>query len=439
MATPNSEQRSVVRAPPTSRLFTQWNVDDLEIAEALTNGGQLQRCADLCWALLGDGRVRAALETRVKGLLRLPLSWEEPGKKRKPSPGKKQRVPAIVRSLEGGDFYTAHSEAAMCSLGVWGVLAGIGLAQRVWQMRDGRWIGVLQPYDLRNLRWDPHRRVWVVRTDTGDQDIVLGDRRWVLYAPSCSGMPTGDERPWMYGAWRACARPWLGKHFSWSDWQRHAEMHGSPIRTAEVSEERPPTQKVRDETAESLASIGSDTAFVPAPGLKIKLLEAVGGTWEMFPGAIDAAAREIVIAVTGQSSSTEITQRQQTGANLHQQVRQDLIDADARTLSTCLREQCLVDYAELNYGSRNIAPWPRWETDPPKDIAAKGDAMKKLGDGFLALDPYAPEGMRIDRAAVFEDAGILLEEIPEGAAPVTDPNAKPADETNEDGTSPDNG
>jgi hypothetical protein len=404
MPAPSASERALIRGPATTRTFTRWTTDDLEIAEALTNGGSLHRAADLCWALIGDGRVRAALETRIKGLLKLPLAWEASGDGR--SSGR------VIKALEGGDFYKAHSEAALFSLGGWGTLLGIGLNQRVWALHGGRWLGVHKPYDVRNLRWDPAQRKWFVRTDAGEVEIVPGDRRWVLYSPYCSGTPDGDERPWMWGAWRACARPWLGKYFSWGDWQHHGEMHGSPIRTADVDGDATVQPKKLEELAEDLGDLGADTAIVPPKGVKLRLLEAIGKTWEMFPAAIDAASREVVIAITGQASSTEVQQGQETGATLHGQVRQDLIDGDARTLSTCLREQSLADYAALNFGSAELAPWPCWKTDPPVDIGAVGDAMKKLGDGMAALGPHAPEGERIDRRAVFERAGVPLEKIP---------------------------
>lgn len=419
MAAPAASEQAVIRGPASARIFTRWTADDLEIAEALTNGGSLQRAADLCWALLGDGRVRAALETRTKGLLKLPIDFQEAGDKR--SSGR------VATALRGGDFAKAHSEAALASLTAWGILLGIGLAQRVWELQGGRWLGVLRPYDARHLRWDAQRRVWLVRTDDGEVEIRRGDRRWVLYAPSCSGWPEGDERPWMYGAWRACGRPWLGKLFSWGDWQHHAEIHGSPLRTADIDGDKPPSDKARNDFGAAFADIGGDTALIPPPGIKPRLLEAVGRTWEMFPRAIEVAATEIVVAITGQSSSTEVVQGQDTGATLHGKVRQDLIDADAQTLSTTLHDQCLVDYAEINFArdpgdegrARDLAPWPAWLTAPPANVAAKGAALKALGEGIEAVERVLPEGKVLDRAALFETAGIALLDAP--AAPVTTP------------------
>lgn len=419
MPTPTAAERTSRAAPPVGRTWTQWTPDDVEVAEAITGSGDLRRAADLVWALLGDGRVRAASETRVKGLLRLPLAWEEAGDRR--SSGR------VARALEGGDWYLAHSEAALASLALWGILLGVGVAQRVWTLRGGRWLGVLKPYDARYLRWNTSRRVWTIRTADGEEDIVPGGRRWVLYAPSCSGTPDGDERPWMYGAWRACGRPWLLKWLALGDFGHHSQMHGSPIRTADFDAASAPDAKgssakgVRDDLTNSLADVGADTAIVPAPGYKVRLVEATAKTWEMFPAQTDLAAREMVIAITGQSSSTEITEGQDTGATLHGIVRQDLIEADAATLSTCLHDQALEDYAELNFGSRELAPWPRWKTEAPVNARARGDAMKSLGDGIAALDAVAPEGKRVDRLAVFEQAGIPLEDIPAPAPPLPAP------------------
>lgn len=413
---PTLDDQRVVIGPPSGRVFTNWSTVDLEVAEALTNGGALLRAADLCWSIMGDGRVRAGLETRVKGLLKLPLTWE--------AGERESRM--VIRRLEGGDFYTAHSEGALYVLCAWGLLLGIGIAQRVWEMRDGRWIGVLKPYDARLLRWDTFSRKWFVRTAAGEVEVKKGDRRWVLYAPSSSTeWPDGDERPWMYGAWRAVSRAWLGKYFAWGDWQHHAEVHGSPIRTAEYSDVKELVQLVtkalRDDLAAALGSMGGNTAAIPPAGFKkLSLLEAVAKTWEMFPGVMDAASREIVIAITGQASSTEVQQGQETGATLHGQVRQDLIDADARSLSTCLREQCLRDYTALNFSAEERAPWPKWRTEPPLNIARRGAAWKAFAEGIEAAERVAPPGMVVDRAAAFEDAGIPLMKAP-AAAPVPTP------------------
>lgn len=413
MSTPSTEHQTVARAPSVGRSFTRWTPDDLEAAEALTAGGQLQRVADLCWALLGDGRVKAALDTRVKGLLRLPIKWDVPRGGAK-----------VKRALEAeGDWYAMHSEAALFSLFAWGLLLGVGIAQRVWVLRGDRWIGVLRPYNARYLRWDARRRVWVVRTETGDVDILPGNKRWVLYAPSCSGAPDGDELPWMYGAWRALGAPWLGKFFAWGDWQGYGQVHGAPIRTADLSEEKPPKAELVTQLGDTLGNVGGDASVIGPPGSKIRLVEAVGNTWQTFKESIAAAAVEIVIALTGQSSSTEIVEGQETGATLHGQVRRDLIGADEQTGSTCTHG-LIEDYCEVNWSDRGIATWARWDTTPPSDAKARGDAMLSLGNGIASIEAVLPPGKVLDRAAEFERAGIPLLDAPTPPASAPDPSAR---------------
>ena len=408
--------KSAVRAPAWGRTMTRWTTTDLEVVEALVGGGNLERAALLCWSLLGDGRVRAALETRAKGLLRLPLDFEEAGDRR--SSGR------VAKALRGGDFAIAHPEASLASLGAWGIILGIGIAQRVWEERDGRLLGVLRPYNARFLRWDTRRRVWVVRTELGEVDVVRGSRRWVLYAPSCSGWPDGDELPWMYGAWRGCMKPWLGKDYSWGDWMDANERDASAIRVADTEAVNGefPSKTTRDDATATLAALHGKAALVLAPGLKARLLSSEATAWETFRASIADASAEIVVAITGQTTSTEAAKGQDTAATLHGRVRQDLIDGDAQTLSTCLREQCLVDYAALNFASGDLAPWPKYQTAPPADVKGRGDALKALGDGMAALAKEMPEGKALDRVAILESAGVpMLDAATPPPAPKTAP------------------
>lgn len=393
---PSVDQSTAMRPPLVSRAMTQWTPDDLDVAEALTACGDLRRAADLCWAMLGDGRVRAGLETRVRGLLRQDITWDKATDD--------ERVTAALEA--DGDWYAMVSEAALYSLCVWGLLLGVGLAQRVWEMRGDRWIGVLKPYDARHLRWDSDRRLWVVRTRDRDVDILPGDKRWVLYAPSCSGTPDGDERPWMFGAWRALCRPWLGKYLSWGDWQGYNQVHATPFRTADLNETAPLDKPGREDLAEALSEVPA--ALVPPPGVKqIRLVEATAKTWDTFPASIDAASTEMAIATTGQNSSTEIVEGQDTGATLHGQVRADLIASDEQTLSTCVYA-LLRDYAEVNFGDASLAPYARWDVTPPADVKARGDAMTSLGNGLLTLVRAVPTGFELETDVEFQRAGFGL-------------------------------
>ena len=350
------------RSAAVGRVFTRWTTDDLEVAEALTNGGSLQRAADLCWALIGDGRVRGALETRVKGLLRLPSRGTRRGDGR--SAGR------VVRALEAGDWYDAparpRSRRSPRGASSSGSASPARLDAAGWS-----WLGCSSRTTRGTCAGMRRTRRWRVRTAaTGEVDIVPGDRRWALYAPSCSGTPTATGVPGCTARGAAAPDRGSGKHFAWGDWMHHSEVHGSPISTWEngTDPSAAPSKGRARRAGQHPRRHRRQHAIGPPPGIpKLALLEPSARlTWEQFPQAISAASIEVAIAITGQSSSTEIVAGQDTGATLHGRVRQDLIEGDAQTLSTCLHDQALVDYAEINYGARALAPWPRGRLTRPR-------------------------------------------------------------------------
>lgn len=412
---PRNTDTTVYRAPH-SRSFTDWTPDDLRAADALAQSGNLRLAADLCRALLGDGRVRAALETRVKGLLRLPVTFEESGDRRKRG--------RVVRALEAEeDWYNSCSEAALARVASRGILLGVGLGQLVWARTSrGREIPVLTPYDERWLRWDTTTRKWMVQVDGGHEiEITPGDGRWFLYAPSCAGVPSGDQRPWDDGAWRASMKPWLLKDMTGlDDFGHHAQMHGSPIRTADIEVfDNGKTAVSKDDRkglADDLGDMGSDASMVPPPGVKLRLLEATARTWQMFPAAVSMANIELAVAITGQNLSTEVSQGVGTGATLHGTIRQDLIEGDDQTLSTATHDQILTWWAEFNFGSRDLAPWAVHKTAPPEDIEARGRGMTTLAAGIRDAESVVPEGKIVDRHALFEQSGIPLLDAPKEQA-----------------------
>ena len=179
-------------------LHTRWTADDLEIAEALTNGGSLQRAADLCWApAQRRARARCARDAHERGCSSPPTFRI----RRQAQLGRVANAPARRR-------LRWHSEAALASLTAWGILLGIGLAQRgaargvagrraAPVRRAQPALGCAAPHAAR-----AHGR-WRGRDSQGRPS--LGALRAELLGLGLRARTPVD------GAWRACGRPWLGK------------------------------------------------------------------------------------------------------------------------------------------------------------------------------------------------------------------------------------
>lgn len=391
---------------PSSRTLTDWTPDLIRSAELLAQGGNLRLAADLCEEMLADDRIKGVLETRVEGLLGLPLTFEE---------GVGRRKRSAKRQLEAEEDWDASCpEDQLAAVMKSGILLGAGLFQNAWRWRDnGRVIGQIQHYRERFLRYDENDRTWKVLVDPGSEIVITpGDGQWGLYTPG------GPSKPWLHGAWRGLSRWWLVKQLARSDWARHSEVHGSPARVAERTDTKTlDTMGVenRRQLAADLASLGRDSGIVLPPGYKLSLIEAVARTWEMFQAQVNMANMAITIILAGQNLTTEVSGGSLAAAQVHKEVRGDKIRMDDQTIATTVHDQNLVHWAGFNFGEPGLAPWPRRQVAPPMNVAEQGDAMGKLADGITKMNTALGnvrdddgDPVEVDALELLSKAGIPL-------------------------------
>jgi hypothetical protein len=393
---------AATREPSTRSFLGDWTVDRLRSAEAQADYGSLRLAGEVCEALLTDDRVKGVLGARTRGLAGLPLTFEE-------GRGLRRRRARALRALEAEeDFWAAFPEESLVQLLTWGALLGVGLARLVPTERpSGRVVPRLEVRDPRWLRFDPYTREWWLTVDGGAEVLVTpGDGTWLLYTPE------GSNRPWAHGAWRACSRWWLSKHYAREDFAHASEVFGQPIRVGTAPEGT--TAEKRKELARDLQRLGRNTSLALPPGYDLKLVEATGRTHEMFDRQIELANVALAIVLVGQNLSTEVQGGSFAAASVHASVRGDIIRADGETLSTCLHDQALTWWAEWNFGDAQLAPWPAWATDPPEDRAAKLDGLTKFAQAAGPLDTAG-----VDVRALAEELGYPLKPLPPPpAAPV---------------------
>lgn len=385
--------RLTVIEPSSTRSVIEWTPGLITAARSNADAGILALAADFCESAMNDDRVSAALATRTNGLVSLPISFEAArGKKR------------LVKALEAGeDWWSAYPATALAQLLRWGIILGVGLGQHVWTDRGAsinRLVPKLKVWNPRHLRWDWQKRRWMLRVD-GDKEIEVtpGDGTWVLYTPY------GDSRPWAHGAWRAIALWHLLKQYAISDWARYSERHGQGTTVVESAENT--SKEKRKELSEQLYNLGRESVLVLPAGFDYRLVEAVANTWETFQAQKNAADLGMAVAITGQNLSTEVSGPVSTGATLHGRVLQMFIDADAETLTTCVHDQSLVWWAEFNFGSRDDAPWPIYDTKPPEDRKANADILKIVSD---ALNTMSNANAPVDVRALLERYGVPLKD-----------------------------
>ena len=398
---------------PSARTFATWTAAQIKQAEVLADGGNLRAAADLCEKLLTDDHIQGVLTARTRGLLRLQVEFEASGDKR--------RSGKAIKALEvGEDWWAAYPESQLGPLLDWGILLGVGLAQNVPTARDnGRVIPALSRYHERWLRYDWNTRSWRVTTDdAGEVEAVAGDGRWGLHTPY------GEHRPWVNGAWRSISLWWLLKELARQDYAHHSEVHGNPAWVGVGAQGS--TKEARQELANDLATLGANTGMALPSGYDVKLVEATARTWQMFRDQVELANLGITIRLAGQNLTTNVSGGSLAAAKVHLIIRNDLVASDGEAASTTLHDQSLAHWAEWNFGSRDLAPWPIWPTDPEEDRLAQAQTRTAQADAITKL-----KAAGVDTAPVLEEFGLKQAPAqPTDTAPQN--NVQPADASTAD-------
>lgn len=386
-----------------TRAIAKWTPEELDLALTEADSGNLMRAGDLVETIMTtDDRASGVLSTRTLGMLRLDLSFKGG------SEAARLALGGSADSPESGEWWEMHPEAELGQLMSWGIMLGIGVAQRVPLPRE---MGARQLHRIESWhpRWayqNVYTQQWRINHRGGTDDMAAGDGQWIHYTPY------GATRPWARGAWRAIAFAWIVKQFALHDRARFSEVFGQPIRVGIA----PPgaNERSRQRWLSSLKNLGRDASIVLPPGYDLKLVSvgASEGGVGVFDQQIQWADRAIAVVLAGQIVTTEGTPGFNTGS-IHESIKADIIGYTANSISTTLHEQDVRPWAILGFGSASDAPVPQWDTTLPEDQERKAAAMRGAADAISKLDEVlAPSGRRVDAMKIVERFGIPTIELP---------------------------
>lgn len=373
---------------PRSRL--RWYLKDLERAEQNADVGILTLAAQLMRAARKDGVYSGVLSTRTDGLVRLPKRFR----------GNQD----IIASLDKGSdetisvFDSMHPAAELALLAKDGIELGVGVAELV-EVKDRPYpvLVRLEPEFLQ-YRWSENQ--WYYRSLAGVIPIVPGDGRWVLH------MPGGRMSPWQNGLWRAIGRAYIRKEhaaFYRDNWQAKLANAARVATSPQAA-----SQAQKDGWFQRVASWGVNTVFSITPGYDVKLLESNGRGHESFKETIEDQNNELVIAVAGQTVTTDGG----TGfanADIHKSIRADLIQATAEALAHTINTQTLPSYIIDNFGEDALddPATVEWDVTPAKDRNAEASAMVTASAAMRQLtEALAAHDMSLDAEAFAIQFGI---------------------------------
>ncbi len=367
----------VHRDIPLVTVSTAWAVADVREAFSQLSVGLFDLTSQLIDSLFGDSRVQAAMASRTGGLLGRPMEYVIPRKYADSSIAKECRD-AFVDA-----WPVMAPEPVLSELQSWAVVLGFGPAQLLWETGGKYAIPHPRPWHPRFTYYHWLYRCYVALTLDGPVPIIPGDGHWILHAPH------GEYRGWMRGAVRAVAPWWLSRNYALRDWARYSERHGLPIFKALTPAAADPLQIQRFRT--EVSRLGVESCVQLPQGVDsshsygLEMLEASDGAWQGFSQLIQACDREITLALLAQNLTTEVKEGSYAAARVHGDVRQCLLEADARALAQTIYLQLARPFAAWNFGDADLAPMIKWTVQPFEDNFAASQTFAQWAQGMAAL------------------------------------------------------
>lgn len=290
-------------------------------------------------------------------------------------------------------------------------------------------------WDTKGKRWEPMDYAWrdprffVFDREQGrelrllDQaDAFLGlplpPFKFVVHIPKLkSGLAARG------GLARLAVVPFMCKSYTLADWMRFAEVFGMPLRVGRHGASA--SREDIETLIRAVANIGTDAACVIPDTMRIEFVEggkSTGGQ-ELFERLAEWLDRQTSKAVLGQTMTTD-NGSSLAQAQVHNEVRQDIRDADARQLGNTICRDLVRPYVDLNFGppASGLYPTLKFFIPEPEDITVLVNALEKL----------VPLGLKVE-ASVVRDKLNLPDPAPDAEllqAPGAQPPADepPADE-----------
>lgn len=377
--------------------YQDWDIPDIQSALSLAESGNMQQIGRLCDAMLGDGAIVGQLSTRFDGALQLPREIDGPNE-------------TYAKSLRD-DFDVLCAPAELALIARDGGLSNIMFGELI-EDDDG----------LRLVRRNPEflsyvhaENQWYVQTAAGGKEPVYpGDGRWLL------AFPHGTDYPWRYGIWQALAFAYINRRQAFLNLNAWNNSLAFPIKVLTTSNGA--NEEEAQETFEEINHFGPFPAIRINSDWKFELVQPSQATPTSLKDAIEAAEREVTLAIKGQSGTTDPGPGF-GNIKVFQEVDIDRLVGDMLGLEIAINQQVIPVWAQRKHSYDGWFHHPRvhWDTTPPKDRTAEANTANTSAQAVVAWNAAlvaSGKEERVDVVAYAKTQGIPLFIPPAAPKPV---------------------
>jgi len=224
------------------------------------------------------------------------------------------------------------------------ILKGFAVGEVMWEINDGRlWIADVKKRDQRRFIFDDEENLRLLTWENMLKGEELPAQKFVVHR-----FNPRDSDPYGLG---------LGHRLFWYAWFKRqgvafwltfCEKFGAPTTVGEYPAGQ---DHLRDAVLEAAAAVSSETAVAIPTGTVLTLLEAQRGgnglTYDQLCRYTDEQASECVLGETLTTNIGKVGSK--AAASTHDDVREELTDADADLLSDTLEETFIKWLVDVNF------------------------------------------------------------------------------------------
>lgn len=362
-----------------------------------------------------DAHIFSELSKRKRALLTMDWDIVPP---RNETPAEQKAADQVKEFILDMDDFEDHLFDLLDAIG-----KGYSNLEMEWHMQE-RYL--LPTITHRPARWftvnEEDRNQLLLRNDTGRGE-ALRPFGWISHIHKAKSGYVSRS-----GLHRVLAWPFLFKNYSVRDLAEFLEIYGLPVRLGTY-----PAGATDDEKAtllRAVTSIGHNAAGIMPEGMAMEFKDAAKGGSGPFKAMIDWCEASESKAILGGTltSTAESTGLGSGQADVHNEVRHDLTESDAKQVNGTLTRDLIWPLVALNIGGISIdrAPRFRFLTQQPEDLKIRADRDKVIyemgrklsdekfeevyGEGYEQIES-APPGTPDEAGTAAAKAGVSATEL----------------------------
>jgi SPP1 gp7 family putative phage head morphogenesis protein len=315
-----------------------------------------------------DGHIRACLTARKAGVLSKRwdvLPAEESGDKGE------EIATFVKRNLEGLNFDQDLRQMLDAPF------EGFRAMEVLWEERKDQWW-------VKDIKSRPQRR-FNFGTSGELRLITLNDFYGEPVPPAkfllVQHEDEDDDNPYGTRLYSTCFWPWMFKKHGYKFWAIFVEKYGMPTAVGKYH----PGASDRDkrELLQALVDLVQDAAVAIPSNSELDFKETSGDKSETHRLFLVFSNQEISKGILGQTLTTEIGERgSYSAASVHADVKQDIIEADAKMIMAAMNNQLVKWLVDFNFGPQE--DYPRFtifyeEEDIKKEQAERDKTLVEIG------------------------------------------------------------